>query len=67
MVPSPAVLVLILCIIASVLVGTHQMVCKQDYDTTSTCDIAFGVPIIIMLAVACGVSGLAVLAISHDM
>lgn len=61
---KPAVLVLVLCLAASVLAGIHQMVCDQDLTTTSKCDIGFGVPIIVLTAVACGVSGLAVIALS---
>ena len=61
---KPAVLVLILCLAASVLGAIHQMVCDQDVTSTSKCDIAFGVPVIVLLAIACGVSGLAVLAMS---
>lgn len=62
---KPAVLVLVLCLAASVLVAIHQMVCDQDMTTTSRCDIGFGVPIIVSAAVACGVSGLAVIAMSE--
>ena len=62
---TPAVLVLLLCLGASILSALHQMLCSQDNSTTSTCDIALGVPTVFMLAVACGVSGLAVLATSH--
>lgn len=63
---KPAVLVLILCLAASVLVAIHQMVCEQDLTKTTKCDIGFGVPIVVFLAIACGVSGLAVLAMSND-
>lgn len=63
---TPAVLVLLLCLGASVLAAIHRMVCEQSMDNTNKCDIAFGVPMIFMLAVACGVSGLAVLATSHN-
>lgn len=63
---KPAVLVLVLCLVASVLGATHQMVCEQHPDTTSKCDLAFGIPVIVLLAVACGISGLAVLAMSED-
>lgn len=63
---KPAVLILVLCLLASVLAAIHHVTCKQDHATTSRCDVAFGVPIIIMLAVACGISGLAVLAISEN-
>lgn len=63
---KPAVLILILCLIASVLAGIHQMTCEQRYETTTKCDVALGVPIIILLAVACGISGLAVLALSES-
>jgi hypothetical protein len=59
---SPAALILVLCLVASVLVAVHRMVCEQDLAKTTRCDIGFGVPIIVLLAVACGVSGLAVLA-----
>ena len=62
---TPAVLVLILCLGAIVLAAIHQMVCEQDLTKTSKCDIGFGVPILVLLAVACGVSGLAVLATSN--
>lgn len=61
---SPAVLVMLLCLAASVLLAVHQMVCDQDMSKTSRCDLAFGVPLVLLLAVACGVSGLAVLATS---
>ena len=63
---SPAILVLILCITASALAAVHRMACDQSLENTSTCDIALGVPMIFLLAVACGVSGLAVLATSHE-
>lgn len=63
---TPAVLVLLLCIGASALAVVHRVACDQDMNNTSKCDIALGVPMIFMLAVACGVSGLAVLATSHD-
>ena len=63
---KPAVLVLILCLTASVLGAIHQMVCEQDLSRTSKCDIGFGVPIIVMLAIACGISGLALLAMSDS-
>lgn len=63
---TPAVLVLLLCIGASALAGVHRMACDQTLESTSTCDLALGVPMIFLLAVACGVSGLAVLATSHD-
>ena len=63
---KPAVLVLVMCLGASVLAAIHQMVCEQDLTTTSKCDIGFGVPFIVMLAVACGVSGLAVMTISEN-
>lgn len=63
---KPAVIVLILCLTASVLVAIHQMVCEQDYAKTTRCDVGFGVPIIVLLAVACGISGLAVLAMSDS-
>lgn len=59
---KPAVVVLILCLVASVLAAIHQMVCDQDLTKTSKCDIGFGVPIVVALAIACGISGLAVLA-----
>jgi len=62
---TPAVLVLLMCLGASVLAAIHQMVCAQDVTKTSKCDVAFGVPIVFLLAVACGISGLAVLATSH--
>lgn len=61
---KPAVLVLVLCLAASVLGAVHQMVCAQDMTTTSRCDVSFGVPIIVLLAIACGVAGLAVIAMS---
>ena len=61
---KPAVLVMVLCLVASVLGATHQMVCDSDLTKTSKCDIAFGVPIVVLAAVACGISGLAVLATS---
>ena len=63
---KPAVLILILCLAASVLAGIHQMVCEQKHDTTSKCDVALGVPVIMLLAIACGVSGLAVMALSES-
>lgn len=63
---KPAVLVLVLCLTVSVLAAIHQMVCEQDTTTTSRCDVSFGVPIIVLLAIACGVSGLAVLAMSNN-
>ena len=62
---TPAVLVLLLCLGASVLAAIHQMVCAQDVTKTSKCDVSFGIPIVFLLAVGCGVSGLAVLATSH--
>ena len=62
---TPAVLVLILCLAAIVLAAIHQMVCEQDLAKTSKCDIGFGVPIVVLLAIACGVSALAVLATSQ--
>lgn len=57
-----AVAVLVLCLIASVLVAAHQMACEQKAETTTKCDVAFMVPVIVLAAVACGVSGLAVMA-----
>ena len=63
---KPAVVVLILCLVVSVLAAIHQMVCERDLSRTSRCDIGFGVPIIVLLAVACGVSGLALLAMSGN-
>ena len=63
---KPAVMVLVLCLSASVLAGIHRMICEQKYESTSRCDLAFGIPFITMLAIACGVSGLAVLATSED-
>jgi hypothetical protein len=63
---KPAVLVLILCLAVSVLAAIHQMVCEQDISRTTRCDIGFGVPIVVLLAVACGVSGLALLAMSNS-
>lgn len=62
---KPAVIVLVLCLIASVLFAIHQMACEQKEDTTTSCDMWFGVPIIVLCAVACGISGLAVLAMNE--
>lgn len=63
---KPATLVLVLCLVATALGAIHQMVCDQDPASTSKCDLAFGIPIVVLMAVACGVSGLAVLAMSED-
>lgn len=63
---KPAVLVMILCLVASVLAAIHQMVCPQDMSSTSRCDVSFGVPIVVVLAIACGVAGLAVIAMSQN-
>lgn len=63
---KPAILVLVLCLVASTLVAIHQMVCEQDPTTTSRCDLAFYIPVIVLAAVACGVSGLAVIAMSDS-
>jgi hypothetical protein len=60
----PAVLVLLLCLTASVLAAIHQMVCDQDVTTTSRCDIGFGVPFIVVMAMAVGVGCMALLATS---
>lgn len=62
---KPAYVVLILCLVASVLTAIYQTVCEQRAESTSSCDVAFGVPIIVLLAVACGVSGLLVLAMNE--
>lgn len=63
---KPGVLVVVLCLVASVLAAIHQMVCEQKPDQTTKCDVGFGVPIIVLTAVACGVSALAVLALSEE-
>jgi hypothetical protein len=61
---KPVYVVMIMCLAASVLLAIHQMVCEQRSDTTSACDVALGVPMVVILAVACGIGGLAVLALS---
>lgn len=63
---KPGILIVVLCLVASVLAAIHQMVCDQKPETTTRCDVGFGVPIIVLLAVACGVSALAVLAMSEE-
>lgn len=62
---KPTYVVLIMCLIISVLVATHQMVCEQRHETTSSCDVALGVPILVLLAVTVGIGGLVVLAMSE--
>lgn len=62
---KPTYIVLIMCLIASVLVAVHQMVCEQRQETTSACDVALGVPILVILAVAVGIGGLVVLAMGE--
>lgn len=62
---KPTYIVLIICLITSVLVAIHQMVCEQRHETTSTCDVALGVPILVLLAVAVGIGGLVVLAMGE--
>lgn len=61
---KPVLLVAVLCVLASVLAAAHQKVCHQDYSTTSRCDVALGVPVIVLLAIACGISALAIIALS---
>lgn len=61
-----AIAVLVLCLLVSVMVAVHQVTCDQKPETTSKCDVAFMVPIVVLAAVACGVSGLAVLAASDN-
>ncbi len=56
---------MILCLGASVLGVTHSWICEQDVSKTSQCDVAFYVPILVMLAIASGISGLAVMAVSN--
>ena len=63
---KPVVVVAVICILASVLAAAHQKVCHQDYSTTSRCDVVLGVPVIVLLAVACGISALAILALSNN-
>lgn len=63
---KPVVVVALLCVLASVLAAVHQKTCQQDYSTTSRCDVVLGVPVIVLLAVASGVSALAILALSGD-
>lgn len=62
---KPVVIIIILCLLASVLGGIYRVTCTQDPSTTTKCDVAFGVPVVVLLAVACGVSGLFVLAINQ--
>lgn len=61
-----AVIVLVLCLIASVLVAAHQMTCEQKAETTTKCDVAYIAPVIVLVAVACGIAGLAVLAVGEN-
>lgn len=61
---KPVVVVAVLCVVASILAAVHQKVCHQDYSTTSRCDVALGVPVIVLVAVASGISALAILALS---
>lgn len=63
---KPAMIVIVLCVVASVLATLHRVTCEQRMESTSRCDVAFGVPIIVLLAVAVGVSGLVVLALSDN-
>lgn len=63
---KPVVVVAFLCVLASVLAAVHQKACQQDYSTTTRCDVALGVPVIVLLAVASGVCALAMLALSGD-
>ena len=61
-----AVIVLVLCLIVSVLVAAHQVTCEQKAETTTKCDVAYMVPVIVLAAVACGVAGLAVLSLGEN-
>jgi hypothetical protein len=61
---KPAVVVLALCLVASVLLGIHQMVCDQDTSKTTRCDLWFGIPVMVLMAVACGLAGLALISMS---
>lgn len=61
-----AIVAVVLCVVASILGGIHQMVCDQRPETTTGCDVAFGVPVVVALAVACGVSGLVLLAMTNS-
>lgn len=63
---KPAVLIAVLCVLASILAALYRTICEQDHSTTSKCDVAFGVPILVLLAVACGLAGLAVLAMQDN-
>jgi hypothetical protein len=59
---SPTTVVFILVLLAGMLAAIHHYTCDQDLSKTSKCDVAFGVPIIVLLATACGICGLAILA-----
>ena len=63
---KPAGVVLVMCLLASALFGIHRAVCPQTPDTTTRCDVGFYVPIIILVAVACGLCGLAILALQDS-